>query len=139
VCKKHGIRFGYHNHDYGFIPLEGQMPQDVLMQGTNKDLVDFEMDIYWVVTAGQDPIAWFKKYPGRFKLCHIKDRQKNAPLSDKDASVVLGQGGIDFRQVLQEAAKNGMSYYIVEQEKYERTTPLEAARADADYLKNFSV
>jgi sugar phosphate isomerase/epimerase len=139
TCKKHGIRFAYHNHDYGFIPLEGQMPQDVLMQNTSKDLVDYEMDIYWVVTAGQDPIAWFKKYPGRFTLCHIKDRQKNAPTTLKDASVVLGQGGIDFRQILQEAAKNGMSYYIVEQEKYENTTPLEAARADAEYLKNFSV
>jgi sugar phosphate isomerase/epimerase len=110
-----------------------------LMQNTSKDLVDYEMDIYWVVTAGQDPIAWFKKYPSRFTLCHIKDRQKNAPSSVKDASVVLGQGGIDFRQILQEAAKNGMAYYIVEQEKYENTTPLEAARSDADYLKNFSV
>ena len=110
VCKKHGIRFAYHNHDYGFIPLEGQLPQDVLMQNTGKDLVDYEMDIYWVVTAGQDPIAWFKKYPGRFKLIHIKDRQKNAQLSDKDASVVLGQGGIEFRQILQEGAKNRLEW-----------------------------
>src|SRR5678810_509265 len=58
ICKKNGIRFGYHNHDYGFVQLEGQYPQDVLMQNTDKNLVDFEMDIYWVVTPGQDPNAW---------------------------------------------------------------------------------
>jgi sugar phosphate isomerase/epimerase len=138
TCRQHGIRFAYHNHDYGFIPLEGQMPQDVLMQNTNKDLVDFEMDIYWVVTAGQDPVVWLDKYPKRFRLCHIKDRKKNAPLTEKDASVVLGEGDIDFHRILKEARKKGVAYYIVEQEKYENTTPLEAARADAAYLKNFN-
>jgi sugar phosphate isomerase/epimerase len=137
VCKKNGIKFGYHNHDYGFVQLEGQYPQDVLMQNTDKNLVDFEMDIYWVVTAGQDPIAWIDKYPGRFKLCHIKDRKKNAPLSDRDASVILGTGSIDFKKILKDADARGMEYYIVEQEAYENTTPLDATKADADYLKNF--
>ena len=137
ICKKNGIRFGYHNHDYGFVPLEGQYPQDVLMQNTDKNLVDFEMDIYWVVTAGQDPIAWIDKYPGRFKLCHIKDRKKGATPSQRDVSVELGTGSIDFKKILIEADKKGMDYYFVEQEAYENTTPLAAAKADADYLKNF--
>jgi sugar phosphate isomerase/epimerase len=135
ICRKNGIKFGYHNHDYGFVQLEGQYPQDVLMQNTDKNLADFEMDIYWVVTAGQDPVAWINKYPERFKLCHIKDRKKGAPLSDRDASVVLGTGSIDFKKILKEA--KGMKYYIVEQEAYENTTPLDAAKADAGYLKNF--
>jgi len=139
MCKKHGIRFGYHNHDYGFVPLEGQMPQDVLMSNTDKDLVDFEMDIYWVVTAGQNPVSWFDKYPGRFKLCHIKDRQKNIPASERDASVILGKGDINFKEILKEGQKKGLEYFIVEQEKYENTTPLDAAKADADYLKKFTV
>ena len=139
TCKKNGIRFGYHNHDYGFVPLEGQMPQDVLMQNTDKDLVDFEMDIYWVVTAGQDPIVWIDKYPDRFKLCHIKDRRKGAPASQRDASVDLGTGSIDFKTILKEAGRKGMEYYIVEQEAYENTTPLAAAKADADYMKNFRI
>ena len=139
VCKKNGIRFAYHNHDYGFVPLEGQMPQDVLMQNTDKSLVDFEMDIYWVVTPGQDPIAWIDKYPGRFKLCHIKDRKKGATPSQRDASVDLGTGSIDFKAILKEGGKKGMEYYIVEQEAYENTTPLAAAKADADYLKNFHI
>jgi sugar phosphate isomerase/epimerase len=138
TCKKHGIRFAYHNHDYGFIPLQGQMPQHILMDNTDKDLVDFEMDIYWVVTAGQDPVAWFNQYPGRFKLGHIKDRRKDAPATQRDASVVLGTGGIDFKSILKEAQKKGMRYFIVEQELYEGTTPLEAARADAAYMKGLS-
>jgi sugar phosphate isomerase/epimerase len=139
TCKKNGIKFGYHNHDYGFIPVDGQLPQDVMMQNTDKNLVDFEMDIYWVVTAGQDPIAWINKYPGRFKLSHIKDRKKGAPLSEREVSVDLGTGGIDFKSILKEAGKKGMEYYIVEQEAYENTTPLAAAKADADYLKNFRI
>jgi sugar phosphate isomerase/epimerase len=139
VCKKNGIRFAYHNHDYGFVPLEGQMPQDILMQNTDKNLVDFEMDIYWVVTPGQDPIAWIDKYPGRFKLCHIKDRKKGASPSQRDVSVDLGTGSIDFKTILKDAGKKGMEYYIVEQEAYENTTPLAAAKADADYLKNFHI
>jgi len=139
TCKKNGLRFAYHNHDYGFIPLEGEMPQDVLMKDTDKSLVDFEMDIYWVVTAGQDPIAWFDKYPGRFKLCHIKDRQKNADATQKDASVNLGTGSINFNAILKEGQAKGLEYFIVEQEKYENTTPLDAARADAEYLKKFTI
>lgn len=139
ICKKHGLRFAYHNHDYSFTPVNGVFPQDIMMQNTDKNLVDFEMDIYWVVTAGEDPIKWFDKYPGRFKLCHVKDRKKNAPLSDKDASCILGQGSIDYPSILQKGRKQGLIYNIVEQEAYENTTPLEAAKADAAYLKRLSM
>lgn len=139
TCKKNGIKFGYHNHDYGFVPVDAQLPQDILMQNTDKNLVDFEMDIYWVVTAGQDPIAWFDKYPGRFKLCHVKDRKKGAASTERDVSVDLGTGSIDFKKILKEGGKKGLEYYIVEQEAYENTTPLAAAKADADYLKNFRI
>jgi sugar phosphate isomerase/epimerase len=139
TCRKNGIKFAYHNHDYSFVPLEGQYPQDVMMQNTDKNLVDFEMDIYWVVTPGQDPIAWIDKYPGRFKLSHIKDRKKGAASTERDVSVELGKGSIDFKKILQEAGRKGMEYYIVEQEAYEGTTPLAAAKMDADYLKNFHI
>jgi len=137
VCKKNGIRFAYHNHDYTFVPLEGKMPQDVLMQGTDKELVDYEMDIYWVVTAGQDPEAWVQKYPDRFRLSHIKDRKKGVPATDTNASVVVGTGGINFPKVLNTAAEKGMRHFIIEQEAYEGTTPLAAVKANADYMKNF--
>ncbi|MEP6594589.1 MAG: sugar phosphate isomerase/epimerase [Ginsengibacter sp.] len=135
ICKKAGLKFAYHNHDYSFTEQEGQFPQDIFMQNSNKDIVDFEMDIYWVVTAGQDPVAWLKKYPNRFKLAHIKDRKKNVPLTNKDVSCIVGQGEIDFAKILNVGKNNGFEYYIVEQELYENTTPLLAAKADADYLK----
>ncbi|MCY7311166.1 MAG: TIM barrel protein, partial [Chitinophagaceae bacterium] len=77
ICRKNGIRFAYHNHDYSFKVMDGQMPQDVMMKGTNPDTVDFEMDIYWVVATGHNPVEWFARYPNRFTICHVKDRTKN--------------------------------------------------------------
>ncbi|TAL44557.1 MAG: sugar phosphate isomerase/epimerase, partial [Chitinophagaceae bacterium] len=137
ICKKEGIRFAYHNHDYSFKTQEGQLPQDVMMINTDASIVDFEMDIYWVVTAGHDPIAWFKKYPNRFRLCHVKDRMKNA--TEGFASCNVGEGSIDFVKILKVAKKQGMQYYIVEQERYDGTTPLKAAEVDAAYMKKIKI
>lgn len=139
VCKKAGLRFGYHNHDYPFVAVHGQLPMDVMIQNSDPSLVDFEMDIYWVVTAGEEPVKWFEKYPGRFKLSHIKDRKKNVPLSVKDASVIAGEGSIDYPGILKAGQKNGLEYYIIEQESYEGTTPLEAAKGNADYMKKLKI
>jgi sugar phosphate isomerase/epimerase len=133
VCRKAGIKFGYHNHDHDFKVLDGQIPEDIYLQNTDPSLVDFEMDIYWVITANQDPEAWLKRYSQRFRLCHIKDRKKAA--TERDASVDLGTGSINFSRILATARDNGMQYYIVEQEKYDNTTPVEAIRVDADYMK----
>ena len=135
LCKKNGIRFAFHNHDFTFRSLEGQFAQDVLLNNTDPALVDFEMDIYWVVAAGQDPETWFKKYPNRFKLCHIKDRTKNATADNGKNSVDLGTGIIDFGKVLKTAKANGMEYFIVEQEAYPNGTPLQAVKTDAEYMK----
>jgi sugar phosphate isomerase/epimerase len=137
VCKKNGIRFAYHNHDYSFKAIDGQLPQDVMMQNTDPALVDFEMDMYWVVTGGHDPITWIKKYPNRFRLCHVKDRMKGA--TETGASCTLGEGSIDYPTILKEAKSLGMDYFIVEQERYDGTTPLKAAEADAAYMKKLKV
>lgn len=131
-AKKAGLRFAYHNHDYSFKPVDGQLPQDVMMQNTDPSLVDFEMDMYWVVAAGQDPIAWLDKYPNRFKLCHVKDKKG-------DETCTLGKGEIDYPKILHEAEKKNMEYYIVEQEQYTGTTPMEAAKEDAAYLKHIKI
>jgi sugar phosphate isomerase/epimerase len=139
VCRKNGIRFAYHNHDYSFYPQEGQLPQDVLMQQTDKNLVDFEMDIYWVVVAEQDPIAWMNKYPGRFRLCHVKDRKKNAPASEKNAFTMLGTGSIDFEKLFGNSAANSIKYRFVEQDVVVNTTPLDAVKINADYMKKLAV
>jgi sugar phosphate isomerase/epimerase len=133
ICKKAGIRFGYHNHNHDFKVIDNQVPMDIYLQHTDPVLVDFEMDIYWVITAKQDPEAWLKKYNNRFRLCHIKDRTKGATVDD--ASCILGQGSIDFPKILKAAKKHGMHYYIVEQERYDNTTEMDSAKADAEYLK----
>lgn len=133
ICKKNGLRFAYHNHGYSFKELNGQMPQDVMMQNTDPNLVDFEMDIYWVVTGGADPIQYLQKYSDRFRLCHVKDRMKDA--KSDDASCVVGEGSIDFKSILKVAKKNGVRYFIIEQERYDNTTPMKAAEADAKYMK----
>ncbi|UCS95196.1 sugar phosphate isomerase/epimerase [Echinicola marina] len=135
ACKQNGLRFAYHNHGYTFEEMEGQLPQDVLLEYTDPELVDFELDIYWAVTAGVDPETYFKKYKDRFRLCHVKDREKGAASGEGNASTVLGTGSIDFAKILKTAKENGMEYYVVEQEKFEGTTPLEAAKENALYMK----
>lgn len=135
ICRKNGIRFAYHNHEYTFEELEGVIPQDYLMENTDPEVVDFELDIYWVVTGKADPIAYFEKYPNRFRLCHVKDRLKTAGPDEREASCVVGTGSIDFPKILNVASKNGMEYYILEQERYDNSTPIDSAKAGAEYLK----
>jgi sugar phosphate isomerase/epimerase len=132
ICKDRGIKFAYHNHDYSFKQLEGQYPQDILMQNSDKDLVDFELDMYWIVASGQDANAWFQKYPNRFKLGHVKDR------GGKETTT-LGKGNIDYPSLLKTAQKGGMEYFIVEQEQYEGTTPLAAVKDNAEYMKRLKI
>ena len=119
--------------------MNGEMGQDVMMKNTDPNLVDFELDMYWVVAGGQDIETWLKKYPKRFRLGHVKDRKKDAPLTEKDASVVVGTGSIDYAKILKTAKKEGMEYFIVEQERWDGTTPLQAAAADATYMKSLSI
>lgn len=133
ICRKNGIRFAYHNHAYSFQAFAGQIPHDFIMQNTDPDTVDHEMDIYWVVTGGADPIEYLTKYPNRFRLCHVKDRMKNAG-AEREATCDLGTGIIDFPKILNVAQKMGMQYYILEQERYDNSTPLRSARVGAAYL-----
>ncbi len=137
ICKKAGLKFAYHNHDYSFKELEGKMPQDVIMENTDKDLVDYEMDIYWVVTGNQDPEAWLRKYKNRFRLCHIKDRMKNA--TESAATCTLGQGTINYPTILKTAKETGMDYFIVEQERYDGTTPLKCIVDNAKYMNELKL
>lgn len=135
ICKKNGIRFAYHNHDYSFKPLDGEIPQNVLMDRTDPKLVAFEMDIYWVVAAGADPIEWFEKYPNRFRLAHIKDRSKKPVADEGKNSVVIGTGNIDFESILRNGRAKGLKELIVEQEANYGAGPLESAVASLKYLR----
>ena len=149
ITKASGLKYAYHNHNYSFQELEGGFPQDIMMSGTDADLVDFEMDVYWVVTAQADPIEWLKKYPKRFVLSHIKDRYDDAKVAEiakKEhtdgnnevaASCVLGKGKIDFDEFFVEAEKQGMKKWIVEQERYDDMTSMDAAKDDATFMKKY--
>jgi len=135
IAKKHGLRFAYHNHDYSFQPMDGVLPQDVMMNGTDKNLVDFEMDMYWTVAAGVDPVAYMKKHPGRFKAVHVKDMIKTA--TDHE-SCVIGKGIINYKSLLPQVSAQGVQHMIVEQEAYTGTNEMDAAKDDATYLKTLS-
>ncbi|MGM0458251.1 MAG: sugar phosphate isomerase/epimerase family protein [Bacteroidota bacterium] len=130
-----GLRFAYHNHAYSFEEQEGEIPHDVLMENTDPDLVEYQMDIYWVVAAGHDPIEWMERYPGRFTSGHVKDITSG---SDPE-STVLGTGTIGWQTLLPEAANLGMEDYIVEQEAYAGTTPIDAIRDNAEFMRSLNL
>ncbi len=133
VCRRNGVEFGYHNHGYTFMPVDGQIPMDILMENTDESVV-FELDLYWAITAGADPIHWLNKYNRRFRLVHVKDRKKDAAPADEDASCILGEGSIGWKSLLHHAKTKGVRYFIVEQERFDNSTPMLSAEADAKYL-----
>jgi sugar phosphate isomerase/epimerase len=130
VCNKHGIRFGYHNHAFEFQKLDGQIPYDVMLAELDPKKVGMEMDIFWVVNAGFDPLQYFKKYPGRFEQWHVKDMDK----SDKNKNADVGTGSIDFKALFAKAKEAGLKNFYVEQESYPGE-PIKSVEASAKYLK----
>lgn len=112
ACKKAGIQFGYHNHDFEFTDMEGQHGYDVLLKETDPELVKFELDLYWASFAGKDPVEMFRQHPGRFPLWHVKDMD-NTP---KKFFTEVGNGVIDFKAIFAQAGKSGMQHYFVEQD-----------------------
>jgi sugar phosphate isomerase/epimerase len=122
VCKKAGIQFGYHNHDFEFQPLDGQLPYDLLLKETDPKLVKMELDLYWATHAGIDPLELFRKNPGRFPLVHLKDMAK----TEKREFAEVGTGSIDFQRILDARKLAGIEHYFVEQDAVTTGTPLEA-------------
>lgn len=133
---KAGMKFGYHNHDYSFKALEGQIPHELLLANTDPKYVMFELDLCWIVAAGQDTVAHLNKYGKRYELVHIKDMVKdnNGKVTQKD----LGLGSVDFATILKTAKKVGVKYYIVEQEQYPSSS-IESMQVDADWMKKISL
>jgi len=135
ISRQAGLRFAYHNHAYTFMPQDGEYPQDVLMQNTDPSLVDYELDMYWVDVAGGDIEQWLQKYPGRFVLGHVKDRMRGEDGEPANESVILGTGTIDYQRLIPEAHAAGMRYFLVEQEAYRGTTPLDSSRENARFMQ----
>jgi sugar phosphate isomerase/epimerase len=132
ICKTAGLKLGYHNHNFEWAPVGDTTFYDVVLNSTDPKLVNMEMDLYWVVRAGQDPIAIFEKHPGRFKFVHIKDRDKTNP----NLNTEIGTGDIDFVKILSKAKLGGVEHFIVEQENYTNIDPYVSIAKSAAYLKN---
>ncbi|MCE7055765.1 sugar phosphate isomerase/epimerase [Algoriphagus sp. AGSA1] len=139
TLKSHGLKFAYHNHDYTFKMLDGQLPQDILMANTDPELVDFELDMYWAFVAGYDPLEYISRFPGRYKLCHIKDAEAEGGGNAHDRGVLLGTGEMPYADIIKKSKKYGMEYFVVEQERFVGTNPLEAAEKNAAYLTKLKV
>ncbi len=129
-CDAAGLKLLYHNHDFEFMKdKDGVVTIDYLLENTDPKYVNFQMDLYWVTKAGADPVAYFNKYPKRFKLWHVKD------MDDQGRFAPVGNGKIDFSRIVKEKEQSGMMYYFVEQDKTFNMKPLEAIQVSHDALK----
>lgn len=131
ICNKAGIKFGYHNHDYSFKEIEGQIPQEILLANTDPSLVMYELDMCWISVANQDIAQHLNKFKGRYELCHVKDYVRNPEVQQTD----LGKGVVDYPTVLRVAEDTGVKHFIVEQEEYPESVMASLAH-DADYMRN---
>jgi sugar phosphate isomerase/epimerase len=127
-----GLRFAYHNHNYEFQPIAGRVPYQVLLDETDATRVRLEMDLYWIISAGGDPLAYFDKYPGRFPLVHVKD--SGGPPEHRMMDV--GAGIIDFRRIFAQQAKAGIDHFFVEHD--EPPSPFESARVSYEHMRRLS-
>ncbi|MBC6998832.1 TIM barrel protein [Cytophaga sp. FL35] len=128
-CKKLGMKFGYHNHEYEFESHEGQVLYDVLMDYTDPELVFMELDLGWVVVAGLEPMDYFKKYPGRFPCWHLKDMD----MHEKE-STEFGKGGLDIAQIMDSQKASGVEHIFIEQEEYANNA-LDSMKHNMQFLK----
>ncbi|MGH9516965.1 MAG: sugar phosphate isomerase/epimerase family protein [Terriglobales bacterium] len=143
TTQKAGIQFCYHNHNFEFTKYDDTTAYDYLLKSVDPKLVKFEMDCFWVTHAGADPVAYFKKDPGRFPLLHIKDmKDKPAASHTLDAKMGLfapvGQGTINWKRIFAAAKEGGMRHYFVEQDYCEKP-PLEAIKISYEYLSKLNV
>lgn len=126
LCREEGIRFGYHNHDHELRKVEGkEVMLDYILTHTDPETVFIEMDVYWTVFGHGSPVDYFKRYPGRFTILHIKDQFE------------IGQSGmVGFDAIFKNMYLSGTEYLIVEQETTERKNMLESLKISMDYLKH---
>jgi sugar phosphate isomerase/epimerase len=121
-----GLAVAYHNHNFEFAPIEGQVPYDVLLAETDPALVSFEMDLFWITEGGGDPLAYFSKHPGRFQLVHVKD------MNDEGEMVPVGAGTIDFASLFAHSEQAGIRHYFVEHDN--AADPFASITASYNYL-----
>jgi sugar phosphate isomerase/epimerase len=140
ACKNAGFQFAYHNHWFEFLPVDGKLPYDVLLQGCDPKLVKMEMDLCWITAAGADPLKYFARYPGRFPLVHVKDL-KTIPhitaggpqnFGDTTDLTEVGSGIIDWKKIFAHSDEAGIKYYIVEHDHPQQ--PFDSIKTSYEYL-----
>lgn len=133
VMKNYGIRFAYHNHDFEFKEVDGLIPfTDIFLPESNPDFLTFEIDNYWVKRAGFDPIEVMTQFPGRFELWHIKDMEA----SEDQFFAPVGEGIIDYAEILKVKDVAGMKYFFVEQDATRDGKAMEAIGTSFKNLQN---
>lgn len=130
AAKAANLRFAYHNHDFEFAPIDGRLPYDVLLEGTDPTLVQLELDLFWITKAGQDPQRYLGRWPGRFPLVHVKDMDAAGRM------VAVGEGQIDFAAIFR-LAKGGIEHYFVEHD--EPADPFASIQTSYTYLRKLQV
>ena len=142
-CKRAGLQFVYHNLNIEFREHKGVVPYDWLLGHTDPQTVQLEIDCYWLTRAGRDPVHYFRKYPGRVPLLHIKDRKPGyvvttVPDPGPGPFTEVGHGSIDWKRIFAAARQGGMKHYFVEQDYCEQP-PLEAVKMSYEYLRKLTV
>ena len=142
VSKKAGVQFAYHNHWFEFLPVNGKLPYDFLLENCDSDLVKMELDLCWIEVGGGHPLKYFDRYPGRFALVHVKDMKKLPKISAaggqdfgdslKDMTSV-GSGIIDWKRIFAQSEKAGIKHYIVEHDKPD--APFDSIKNSYEYLR----
>ncbi|HLV87591.1 MAG TPA: TIM barrel protein [Candidatus Sulfotelmatobacter sp.] len=140
-CKKAGLQFAYHNHWFEFLPTNGKLPYDELLTECDANLVKMELDLCWITTAGGDPLVYFKKYPGRFPLVHVKDIKTmpkvttggSQSFGDSVDLTSVGSGIIDWKRIFAKSDEAGIKHYIVEHDR--PTDPIQSITASYQYLQ----
>lgn len=142
-CKRAGLQYTYHNLNVEFREYDGVVPYDWLLRHTDPQSVQLEIDCYWLTRAGRDPVEYFKKYPGRIPLLHIKDRKPGyAPSTNPDPGpgpfTEVGHGSINWKRILVAASGGGLRHYYVEQDFCDRPV-FESVKMSYNYLKNLTL
>jgi sugar phosphate isomerase/epimerase len=141
LCKKSGMKFGYHNHDFEFTTkIDGQLLYDLILNNTDPALVAQQLDMGNLYNGGFKAIDVARKYPGRFELMHVKDEilAKKLMGEDKYESTILGQGVVGTQEVCTLGrTTGGTKYFIIEQESYQGLTPLDCSKKDYAIMKGW--
>jgi len=139
LCKKSGMKFGYHNHDFEFSEkLNGEKVFDIIMKSIDPNLVAMQLDIGNLYNGGAIALDVMKQFPGRFEIIHAKDEIAAKSGNVKFESTILGEGIVDTKKVLELATtRGGTKCYIIEQESYGDKTPMFCAKADLDIMKKW--